>query len=211
MFIRRNLIDVYDESNIPPTLKKVEEKYRPHSAGKYLYKCILNYERKNKFSEDFMELLYATLDAWGMNSRGAGLKEFKEFCTLVQNQKENLLKLESYDIRNFNECKSSLETVFVNMQLSKSNAQLVTISKTLHFLLPKLIVPVDRNYTLKFYRGQTNIPKKIENQFALFAEIHTDFSNFASKIDLSQYVAEDSYCCNITKILDSLVIAQKLQ
>lgn len=211
MSLKKYLGDVYNKTNIASALKKVDENYSPHSADKYLYNLVLTYNLKDKFSPEFMELLYATLDAWGMNSRGAGLKDFDEFCKLVQNQRESILKLADYDIKRFCECKEPLEAVFTSMQLSKSKSQLVTTSKVLHFLLPNLVVPVDRNYTLNFYHGSTYIPENVKKQFDLFSEIHTDFSNFASKIDLNQYITQNSWKQNITGILDSLVIAQNLQ
>ena len=111
--ISRHLGEVYDESNIEAAVKQVDERYIPHSAGKYLYKLLLQRHVEDKFCDDSVELLYATLGAWGMNSRAAQLEDSNTFSRTVQGQKDNILALAAYDITQFAECKTMLRTVFM--------------------------------------------------------------------------------------------------
>ena len=45
-----------------------------------------------------------------------------------------------------------LKTLFENMKVTNSNSKLVSFSKTLHFLLPNLVMPMDRANTLPFFK-----------------------------------------------------------
>lgn len=49
------------------------------------------------------------------------------------------------------EIKKDLRDVFLNLKVMESNARLVGNSKALHHLLPELVPPVDRQYTVKFF------------------------------------------------------------
>jgi len=42
-----------------------------------------------------IEDIYCVLGLWGMNTRGAKVKEFPEFCQEIENNKDALLELES--------------------------------------------------------------------------------------------------------------------
>lgn len=73
-----NLKEFFKDSNeINNCLKKVEDEYRPNSAANYLYNLILKEHIDNKYiniknrcyEEYFIDLIWATLDAWNMNSR----------------------------------------------------------------------------------------------------------------------------------------------
>ena len=69
---RNNQID------INACLDNVNRVYRPLSPAIYLYNKLITYHG-DKFNRDFIELVYVTLDAWNMNSRGAKLLEFGKF------------------------------------------------------------------------------------------------------------------------------------
>ena len=118
-------------------------------------------------SEMFCDYVYATLTAWGMHRMGervaAKLTAFPTFQAALC----SLLK-EVDDLRGMSVCDLTEEdTVAVTSRLAKlaettgitaSNAPLVANTKTLHFLLPDLVPPIDRTYTCRFFFGRMQPP-----------------------------------------------------
>ncbi len=71
---------------IKSSLKKYEKSYRLYDPAMYLYKLILDY-KGNRFSDEFIELVYTTLKAWNMDSRAAKLSRFGTFKnSILQNK-----------------------------------------------------------------------------------------------------------------------------
>jgi hypothetical protein len=82
---------------------------------------------------------------------------------------------------------------------------LVTASKTLHFFMPNLIVPIDRKYTLNFFNGNESVPTKIEKQFQVFIKIQREFSLFSATHDLTAY-KDERWNLTIPKVMDNMII-----
>jgi hypothetical protein len=80
----KNLEIFNNENLLEKALVITEKNYRPYDSGWYLYKLVSQYD-KNKYSHEFIELVYVTLSAWNMNSRGAKLNDFDLF-------KESIIK-----------------------------------------------------------------------------------------------------------------------
>ncbi len=216
------LKDLFKDSNeIDIYLKKVEEEYRPYSAANYLYNLILKeYEdnkvinvKKNSYEDNFIELLWATLDAWNMNSRGAQLVDINDFKTNLNNCANDIESLKKYSIEDLSEKNdkaekifNQLKNLFENLKLTNTKTKLVTFSKTMHFLLPNLIVPIDRKYTLKFFELNINI-NNAKYEFSLFKNIESAFGVFASEVNLDDFVNNKSQWCKYkTKIIDNIII-----
>ena len=83
-----------EEKDLQVYLNRTKEYYRPHDPGSYLYNKIFEFKFSQKFSEDFIELLYVTLSAWNMNSRGAKLSDFSVFSESIKEHKSDFKKLE---------------------------------------------------------------------------------------------------------------------
>lgn len=126
----------------------------------YFYKKTLSLRGKSGVesflkSDYHIELLYATLVAWGMHTRAAKMKDFEEFkcnilsCTNEFKQLENLSKP-------CDEMIPILQKVYENLKLMKGEAKLVSNSKLLHFLFPEVCMPVDGTNTLMYLYGNTN-------------------------------------------------------
>lgn len=89
--------------------------------------------------------------------------------------------------------------------MTNTKTKLVTFSKTMHFLLPNLIVPIDRKYTLKFIKLNI-INAKYE--FRLFKNIESAFGVFSSEVYLDDFVNNESQWCKYkTKIIDNIIIS----
>lgn len=198
------------KKDLQDALNYTKKNYRPHDPGSYLYRKVLEYKFKDKFKDDFLELLYVTLSAWNMNSRGAKLKDFPSFVNSIKKYQADFEKLKNGKIEDLSKYKEILEKLFSKLELvAPEKPPLVTFSKTLHFILPDLIAPIDRRYTIRFFYGTSNNKcfKTPEAQFETFWKIETAFSKFAQSKDLSIYI-DDYWNRSVPKILDNAVIGK---
>lgn len=120
--------------------------------------------RKNKSLQEaanddaLIEAVYATLASWGMHRsgpKGAKLVEFAAFKSGIKKAVSVLSELESKRLGLLSgESESVADKVWEAITLARSSAsktQIVAGTKALHHFLPDLIVPIDRNYTLRFF------------------------------------------------------------
>jgi len=201
-------IFINNPSLIEKSLSEVQHNYRPLDPGWYLYQKLLKYKLSDKFSINFIELIYVTLSAWNMNSRGAKLQEFNLFKESILNHKEILIELGQEELKNINNknVKDALKILFNQLNLvAYGKPKLVTYSKTVHFFLPDLIVPIDRKYTLCYFYGNTYVPQSTEKQFSRFIEIEKEFCKLYKTFDFCKYI-DNSWNLNVPKILDNLII-----
>ena len=197
-----------DEKHISAALTEVKEYYRTGTAAFYLYQQIVTFSLKDKFNHDFLKLLYATLDAWNMNSRGAKLADFDTFRESVSAQKNSFMDLKDHTIEQLSENDFEvLKKLFSNLSLTQAKKPpLVTFAKTMHFMLPELIAPMDRKYTLNFFFKNTNVPNNHEKQFEIFKSVQTCFASFAKAFKLSKYVENETWNANIPKVIDNIIV-----
>ena len=134
----------------------------------------------------FFEYLYATLTAWGLHRMGPGgakLADFDVFIKSIRDQKiqignlegRALFKLSEEDLNNITDI---LWQILNNIRASASATKLVANSKALHHILPNLVPPIDREYTLRFFYDNKTISGKDEQ---LFREIYPQFYTIGSR------------------------------
>ena len=168
----------------------------------------MDWNADQKFTKAFIELVYVTLAAWNMNSRGARLSEFATFRSSLLAQKRTIEKLEGSKLRNLKkvEIQETLKKLFFDLILvDQGRPPLVTFSKTLHFFFPELIGPIDRTYTLNFFYGHTNLPKSLDGQYRRLMEIELEFARFAGNVHLTGY-KDRVWNTSVPKIIDNAVI-----
>jgi hypothetical protein len=197
------------------SLKKTKEFYRLLDPGQYLYNLLLEKRKKiDIFSDEYLELVYTTLIAWNMNGRGAKLSEINKFKETIRKNKQIIKDLEKYNLINLKEKELILEklkTLFFNLDLTETKSKIVTFSKTLHFLLPELIVPIDRKYTLDFFYSNKQIPtdknkmKNCEKQFRIFEELFNKFIEISEIYNLNKYL-DKIWHVTPTKVIDNAII-----
>ena len=204
-----NSIDVFQNTEIiDAALQETKLYYRPLDPGSYLYNKIMKYSLDSKFSKEFIELVYVTLSAWNMNSRGAKLQDFEVLKKSIIRNKKTIHDLNSYTLKDMNNqtVRGLLENLFTNLDLvAEGKPPLVTFSKTMHFFLPDLIGPIDRTYTMKFFYNNTNVPSSITNQFKRFMDIEIEYCNLAKKYKLTKY-KDSIWNRTIPKIVDNMII-----
>lgn len=145
--------------------------------------------------------------------KGAKMVEFNEFKNSILENKAALAKLSNYKLHTLNEnqkenIRQDLLNIFLNLRVMKSKLRLVGNSKALHHLLPDLVPPVDRQYTIRFF-GNRSISRK--NEGFIFLEIFDKFWLICKRLNLSEkdYINGKEFTTSIPKLIDNAIIGYK--
>lgn len=170
----------------------------------YFHEKCLSAGRDKFLSERHIEMLYATLTAWGMHRMGKGktkLTEWTKFSVSIREQASELEQFQSCSLLKMSETEYSnavlqLQPYYRELKLSVSNATIVANSKALHHLFPDFIPPIDRQYTVRFFRQEPErwrdkkkkfstilLPQRIEEQFEWFHRICVGIKRLADRVD----------------------------
>jgi hypothetical protein len=209
----RSITDLHlTETKIKAYLDKVAAEYRFGDASWYLYRLMLS-RAEERLSEDYIEMMYAVLKSWGMNSRGARLAPYSDMKASILSSRSTIRKLSALRLEKV----GSLRAGFVHETLRKlfdalvlverGKPKFVTFAKTMHFLCPHLVAPMDRRYTLAFFRkNQTALPKG-DRQFDLFIEIMEQYRELCLAFDLDKFV-DRRWNLTLPKVCDNIIIGQ---
>ncbi|HZT04520.1 MAG TPA: hypothetical protein VFA39_19890, partial [Steroidobacteraceae bacterium] len=186
----------------------------------------------NEFlSERHLEMLYATLASWGMHRMGdpdatkTRLTDWPCFHDSILQQVDHLkgfrnLRMLDLSERDYCECITGLKPHYEKLKLSVSRATVVVNAKALYHIFPELIPPVDRQYTIRFFkqapecwrnaRGKFrmfDLPVSPEEQFNLFHEICVRLQRLGRAVDpailTGECVAHD---VTVPKALDNAIV-----
>ena len=175
--------------------------------------------RHNKPSEAllddlFFDYLYATLTSWGLHRMGHGFTKLAELGKIktsfrMQKVREHISNLERFEITNIQEgniasITSDLWGILANTRVSVSRTKIVANSKALHHILPELIPPIDREYTLRFFYNHTTLNQGDE---AAFKEIYPYFHKIAStcKDKIMSHIGVGMNTSQ-TKVIDNAIV-----
>lgn len=160
-------------------------------------------------SDRHIEMLYATLTAWGMHRMGdtdttkTKLTNWGPFRDSLRGCSEELRPLQGVDLLNltaheYSDAVSALAPCYRKLKLSVSDATIVVNSKALYHLLPCLIPPIDRQYTVRFFKQSPDtwrdakgkfravmLPAGIEAQFQMFHSICLGVKGLVDHVDLA--------------------------
>lgn len=158
-------------------------------------------------SERHIEMLYATLTAWGMHRMGdtdttktklTNWEIFRDSLSGCLGDLKPLLGVGLVDLtgREYADVLTGLGPSYRKLRLSMSDATIVVNSKALYHLLPRLIPPIDRQYTVRFFKHPPDrwrdakgkfravmLPSGIDAQFQLFHSICLRVKELADKLD----------------------------
>jgi hypothetical protein len=127
----------------------------------------------------FTEYVYATLASWGMHRMGPGgskMREFKEFRSSLSDVWQAAMLLQQRTPGSLTECDwKMLKTVFCGIRCMASKTILVGHSKVMAHLLPNLVPPLDRAYTLTFLFKHGRIKNGGELEWKTLVEILDGF------------------------------------
>lgn len=160
-------------------------------------------------NEDHIKDIYESLRVeFKMGMRGAKLVSLEEFQKSIQDHMQVIVGLTEYKM----DCIApdavpqslldDLKRLFYELKVvppkekqgkpPEERPKLVAVSKTLHFLLPDLIMPIDRAIVLRFLRKK-NIPSDTKDQYALLIEVFNKYLELTAKLGLKQSNGDDNW------------------
>ncbi len=169
-------------------------------------------------NELFLERIYATLVSWGMHRmgpRGAKMRDFESIRQSIDSNRMHLEALATFKLHELDDAgkehvKDRLLRVFDNLRVMKSRSQLVGSSKTLHHLLPDLVPPIDREYTVRFFYGTPRSKPSIgpEGEAEVFLEIFDGFHHVCRNLGLTEadYLDGRYFNTSIPKLIDNAIV-----
>jgi hypothetical protein len=194
-----------------------DREYRPSSSSCSLYRQIIDAHAHKQPSEligdiGFIKLIYRTLVFWDMDYRAARLVPFGEFINAIKAASPGMVELAPYRLCHargdvLNRLRIQLETLFQSLRVMQSRSQIVGFSKTLHFFLPQLVMPIDGKYTLSFLFGYRKWAPSLASEARLLGDIFSAFGELASQLGLFD---EDrlgkGWNATAPKIIDNAII-----
>jgi len=188
----------------------------------YFHSKTLTLLRQHRSASDavlnnsFIESLYATLTAWGMHRMGPGNAKLVNFPLLVESLKElhqPIKQASSFTLLGLNpgELEHVSERVWVlisDLKIGQGLTKIVAGSKALHHVLPELIPPIDREYTIRFFFHNKNLSQGGQTAFR---EIYPHFYRIAmecsKKIEPRIGLGMNT---STTKVIDNAIVGYVL-
>ena len=89
----------------------------------------------------------------------------------------------------------------------KTKRKIVGVSKTMHFLLPDLVMPVDGKYTMNAFFGYNKLSKTVASEFDDMYSILQRFHDIAYKYKLSyNNCSVGGWNTSVPKLIDNAII-----
>jgi hypothetical protein len=157
----------------------------------------------------FVASLRRTLIAWGIGGRASYLvpePAFAQALAAVLPKLETLvpLRLDAPDLPG--DTADWLWQVIESLGVVENKAKIVAGTKTLHHLLPDLVVPMDRAWTGKFFQLHPPEWQDPDNQRRTFRRVHGQLASVARQVQPAQYVTGHGWRTSQTKMLDNALI-----
>lgn len=156
-----------------------------------------------------------TLVAWGMDGQAAELAPRSMFFRRIKNHKRYIVGLERISASYLRDPRiiERLWRIIHSLGLSQTNSQIVTGSKALHHLLPRLLPPIDREYTSRFFTPPDLKNVRNPNTHSQFKSIATGFGYIVGLIEmqcgagyLPRLVGTTDWATSETKLIDNAII-----
>ena len=180
----------------------------------YFHQKALEYQKSDFLGERHIESIYATLVAWGMHRMGktmTKMPDFERFRKSILDNKSKLEQLDNYDIRSISKddldkLLPELTNVCFALNGSRSKSKLVSSTKILSHILPDLVCPMDRNYTLEFF-GVNLTNKSEDKEKEVFQAIMRKMWEFFQDSRTAGVKVGCVFAENYPKLFDSLIVA----
>lgn len=179
----------------------------------------LSYDSITSLLQDelFFDWLYATLTAWGLHRMGPGnakLRDIKELKASLRQQAAILERLSPRAIttltpQDARQTTRQVWSVLSALKVSIAEARIVANSKALHHVLPRLVPPIDREYTFNFFYGRNNLTITEEEAFfEIYRELHHIAVNNTQEI--TSRIGKDWHTSE-TKVIDNAIVGYMLK
>ena len=143
---------------------------------------------------------------------------FETFYRSIEPLRDRIIEAQLFDFMYMSsERWSKISDIFFGIKVMTSRTSLVGNCKGMHHMIPNIIPPIDREYTLKFLIGNTNIKNDLAYEWQLMQNIISDFfipvaSDKAFQIEANRWMAmknEYPWDTSIFKVVDNLIIGLK--
>src|SRR5581483_9697158 len=130
--------------------------------------------------QNFLQALMGTLAEWGLGVRGSRLVDPERLRASLRAHASEIAALDGRLIEDphldLDQTISELWTLTQELEIVDNEATLVAASKTLHHVLPDLVVPIDRSWTQRFFgwhnpEFQYGQERFLDRAFRTFAEV----------------------------------------
>ena len=133
--------------------------------------------RDGSDTERFLESIYSVLVSWGMHrmgSRGAKMVHFSDFYDSVISAWSAIEEAKTFNHQSMTDTDWLLvHKIYESIEIMEGKTHIVGKSKVMAHLLPDIIAPVDRQYTLDYLHGNKGI--KTNHQWDLMRSIMINF------------------------------------
>jgi len=163
-------------------------------------------------SDAFLQRLYSTLVKWDMNKRGARLVDFSIMRDSIQSYREELINLYKYRLDILSDediqiVEQQIKVLFCGLNIMATKRRIIGVSKTLHFLLPDLVLPIDGSNTMLAFYGYNRYDSSQEKEFETFRKIFEKSYDIVKKLNLTESdVSGCGWSCSIPKLIDDAII-----
>ena len=169
---------------------------------------------KDFLSLRHLEMIYATLAAWGMHRMGktkTKMLDFETFKSSIINLKDELTKLKKLRIEDYQseptELLQALQDLCFSIRVSISNSKIVGNSKALAHILPNLVPPVDRQYSIRFFAERLANFKGIDEEKEFYLHILKRCYEFSRLLKENSGITVDKrFNSSIPKISDNMLM-----
>ena len=98
-----------------------------------------------------------------------------------------------------------LWNIISGLSIGTGKTKIVGGSKALHHVLPDLVPPIDRQYTVRFFYHHTNLNR---GDRVVFLEMFPSFYRIAREgaVALSQLLGKGWMSTSITKLIDNAIV-----
>ena len=169
-----------------------------------------------------LEYVYATLASWGMHrmgKRGSKMQNFSVFSRSIGLLLPKIAEVQQYDLKEMKDDNwLVIKEIFQGIRVMASGTSLVGNSKVMHHMMPNIVPPIDREYTLTYLHGNTNIKNDLEYEWVVMKNIITEFfipivinDQFSERAKTWISKREDSFPWDTSplKVVDNLVIGSR--
>jgi hypothetical protein len=188
----------------------------------FFHKKVLLEQKSDFLGETHLNMIYAVMPSWGMHrmgSKGAKMVDYDVFEKEIMKNKNEIIGLKDKNYRNV-DINIIAKLITEKVHVSTSNSFLVSSSKVLHHILPNIISPIDRNYSIRFMKknkndwGSNTINYSNEEAYTLiFLNGMYEFLN-KNEDTMSKYIIQinenniynNNFNTSLTKIFDNLIM-----
>lgn len=166
--------------------------------------------------ESFFDYLYATLASWGLHRMGPGKTKLCDITKLRSSflqQRPRIEQLQSLRIEDLgdddvDEVAAFIWDIIRELRVGVGETLLVANSKALHHLLPQLVPPIDRNYTLMFFVGRPYVYRGRDGDYfrALFPLFREIAARCRADIESRIQTPWEGMNTSVTKVIDNAVL-----